>query len=264
MNSSSIWNFSLIVMAGVGLLVVSLVSVSNAHAQTETTISTDGVIESKQGGFRFPDGTEQESAAADVLFNLDCADGQVATWNGDIGTLAWVCSPPPQGPQGDPGPQGVQGPIGPEGPQGPEGPEGPEGPAGDPVQPGSIGLTEINPTEVQTRVAGSCASGSAIRLVSSDGSVLCETDDASLWCVFNSNLYYTTGSIGVGTTAPAAAIQIDAPLGSIRFVRACSARPSSECTRTAAYRSAPAARGPTMDCSSVAMRGSEWVHLPPD
>lgn len=66
---------------------------------------------------------------------------------------------------------------------------------------------------LQTQVSGSCASGSSIRSIFANGSVTCEVDDASQWGFFNNNLYYTAGRIGIGTTAPAAAIQIDAPEG---------------------------------------------------
>jgi len=41
----------------IGVLIVALVAMPHALAQTETAISTDGVIESKEGGFMFPDGT---------------------------------------------------------------------------------------------------------------------------------------------------------------------------------------------------------------
>lgn len=73
-------------------------------------------------------------------------------------------------------------------------------------------VESVLPT-LQERVSGSCVPGSSIRQVFSNGTVSCETDDASRWGLFNSNLYYLDGSIGIGTTAPAAAIQIDAPAG---------------------------------------------------
>ena len=84
----------------------------------------------------------------------------------------------------------------------------------------SLGDTNADLTAVenllptlQPLVTGSCSSGSSIRRIFSNGTVTCEVDDASVWSLFNNNTYYTAGSVGVGTTAPVAAIQIDAPAG---------------------------------------------------
>lgn len=74
-------------------------------------LSVAGKIESMLGGFKFPDGTVQQTAQL-------------------VGPQG------PQGPQGVPGPQGPQGDVGPQGPTGPQGaqgipgPQGPQGPAG--------------------------------------------------------------------------------------------------------------------------------------
>jgi hypothetical protein len=86
----------------------------------------------------------------------------------------------PQGPQGDVGQQGlqgIQGVPGATGPQGVQGVQGPQGPAGT-VEPGSVGLAEIDPTQVQIRVGGSCGVGSYIVSIGEDGSVACGTADA--------------------------------------------------------------------------------------
>lgn len=79
-----------------GVLFVAI----GAHAQN--AIKVDGVVETTDGGFKFPDGTIQSTAQI-------------------IG---------PAGPQGDPGSQGEAGPLGPQGPSGPSGSEGPPGPQG--------------------------------------------------------------------------------------------------------------------------------------
>ncbi len=64
---------------------------------------------------------------------------------------------------------------------------------------------------LQPLVSGVCPAGSSIRQIFANGTVSCETDDGGLWSQFNNNVFYTTGSVGVGTSSPAAAVQIDAP-----------------------------------------------------
>ncbi len=64
-------------------------------------LTVEGAIESRNGGFRFPDGTVQLTAQ----------------------------TPGPQGAQGAQGPRGFQGAAGPQGVPGPQGPQGPSGPA---------------------------------------------------------------------------------------------------------------------------------------
>lgn len=44
----------------------------------------------------------------------------------------------------------------------------------------SIGVTEIDPAQVQRRVSGSCTAGSSIRAISEAGTVTCEADDGAL------------------------------------------------------------------------------------
>lgn len=67
-------------------------------------------------------------------------------------------------------------------------------------------------TTLQPLVTQSCSPGSSIRQVFPNGTVTCEDTGESYWGLLNENVYYTSGRVGIGTMAPAAAIQIDAPL----------------------------------------------------
>ncbi len=62
---------------------------------------------------------------------------------------------------------------------------------------------------LQSLVTQSCTSGSSIRQIFSGGTVACETDDEGPWS-FDGDAYLGSGvRVGVGTSAPAAAVQID-------------------------------------------------------
>lgn len=69
------------------------------------------------------------------------------------------------GPQGPEGPQGPIGATGPTGPTGSPGATGPQGPAGQDAV--------IDPTQVQTRVSGTCTVGSFVAAIAEDGTVTC-------------------------------------------------------------------------------------------
>lgn len=72
---------------------------------------------------------------------------------------------------------------------------------------------------LQPLVTQFCASGSSIRSISGSGTVTCETDDAGPWLTNSISAPYVTGTtrIGVGTSAPAAALQIDAAIDTDPF-----------------------------------------------
>ncbi len=74
---------------------------------------------------------------------------------------------------------------------------------------GGVGSAQINNTQVQSRVAGACATGSSINAINADGTVGCETDDtgaaAHRVVVATSGGDYTTISAALGAISPTAA-----------------------------------------------------------
>lgn len=49
------------------------------------------------------------------------------------------------------------------------------------IAPGAVGASQVDPSQVQQRIAGTCAPGSAMRQVAEDGGVTCEALSASGW-----------------------------------------------------------------------------------
>ncbi len=72
---------------------------------------------------------------------------------------------------------------------------------------------------LQPLVSQFCSAGSSIRAISGSGTVTCEIDDFGPWLTNSISAPYVTGTtrIGIGTSAPAAALQIDAPLDTDPF-----------------------------------------------
>lgn len=110
----------------------------------------------------------------------------------------------PQGPQGLQGPMGPQGPqgfgmmgmMGPQGPQGPQGDQGPEGPQGSAGNEGPQGdQGPQGPQGAPGKLADGAATGNTVYW------------NGTVW-VDNSNIYNNGASVGIGTTTPAAKLEV--------------------------------------------------------
>jgi hypothetical protein len=76
---------------------------------------------------------------------------------------------------------------------------------------GSIGLADVNATQIQARVSGSCTAGNAIRAIDSAGAVTCETagGGGGGWTDDGATVRLTTSTdnVGIGTTSPATGVK---------------------------------------------------------
>ncbi|MFG0284455.1 MAG: hypothetical protein ACF8R7_08550 [Phycisphaerales bacterium JB039] len=93
----------------------------------------------------------------------------------------------PAGPQGDTGPIGPQGDAGPAGPRGEPGPVGPKGDRGDPGPPGPQG--DSGPVGPQGP----------------------QGPPGEPWSLSGTSAFYTGGNVGIGTSAPAATLDVAGP-----------------------------------------------------
>jgi len=89
---------------------------------------------------------------------------------------------------------------------------------------GAVGSVDVNPAQVQLRITGSCASGNSIRVVNQDGTVTCEPAGTSgiggsgtvntvakftsATSAGNSQIFDNGSNVGVGTSTPAAKLDV--------------------------------------------------------
>jgi uncharacterized protein (TIGR02145 family) len=74
-------------------------------------------------------------------------------------------------------------------------------------------LDGLDSSALQKTVTGTCATGSSISSINSDGTVTCETDDVSaggstVWSQSGSDVYYNNGNVGLGTTTPGTKLDV--------------------------------------------------------
>ena len=85
------------------------------------------------------------------------------------------------------------------------------------VAPGGIGTTQINATQVQRRVAGTCAVGSYVRQVNEDGTVVCGTDATGSDWSLSGNAGTNPATNFIGTTDAQAFVVRTANAPSLRI-----------------------------------------------
>jgi len=75
---------------------------------------------------------------------------------------------------------------------------------------GSIGVADINSSQVQRRVNGTCSVGSYVTAVGIDGSVTCNASASnSTWNTSGANQYsLVSGNVGIGTSSPSQKLEV--------------------------------------------------------
>ncbi len=118
---------------------------------------------------------------------------------------AFALSPGPTGPQG---PMGIQGPQGSRGPTGATGPQGPIGLTGATGATGPAGPTGPQGSTGLTGATGATGPQGPTGLTGPQGPA-----GASPWTLNGANTYYSAGSVGIGTTNPLTALDVETAPG---------------------------------------------------
>ncbi len=195
----------------------------------DDALEVNGVISSTVGGFRFPDGTTQDTAQlvgpqgdpgpqgpqGDPGPQGPQGDPGAQGPQGDPGPQGPQGDPGPQGPQGDPGPQGAQGDPGPQGPQGDPGPQGvqgdpgPQGPQGDPGPQGPQGDPGPQGPQGDPGPQGPQGDPGPQGVQGDPGPQGPQGDPGASPFELNGNdAYYLAGNIGIGTNTPNEALHV--------------------------------------------------------
>ena len=76
---------------------------------------------------------------------------------------------------------------------------------------GSIGVVDINSSQVQRRVNGTCSVGSYVTAIGIDGSVTCNSSISNTtWNASGANQYsLVSGNVGIGTSSPAQKLEVN-------------------------------------------------------
>jgi hypothetical protein len=82
------------------------------------------------------------------------------------------------------------------------------------VPDGAITGAKVDATTVQRRVTGTAPVGSFITGINADGSVTAAAGSGGdIWALNGSSAYYNGGRVGIGSTTPAAALEVSSPNG---------------------------------------------------